>query len=203
MSSVIDHTPDGVTWISPSKWKVWGGVPIDPTSMSKKQFAQKICPSGDTILGLREVFYEHNTFADVNNPTKAEVDEWHRISIQHLRALVGNTNPIEKDHCLFARALWGQQRRFTAMWDDAYPLGTCVGSSNAHCGASFLPNAADQAPYLPPGHPKCGKPAGSEGISNAPKSDIPWSIKWVRAFCGFLNSEGFNGGHVGPFFRRT
>lgn len=102
---------------------------------------------------------------------------------------------------MFARALWGQQRKFTTMWDAAYPSGTCT-ASNPHCGASFVPSPADQAPYLPPGHPPCGTPGGAEGVTSAPKSNIPWAIKWSRAFCQFLGSEGFWGGHVGPFFHR-
>lgn len=103
---------------------------------------------------------------------------------------------------MFARALWGQQRKFTTMWDTKYPSGNCQGSSNSHCGATFVPDAADQAPYLPEGHPPCGTPGGAEGVCPCPKSNIPWSIKWSRALCSFLGSEGFWGGHVGPFFHR-
>ena len=44
--------------------------------------------------------------------------------------------------------------------------------------------------------------AGAEGVTSAPKSDIPWSIKWSRAFCQYLGSEGYWGGQVGPFFHR-
>lgn len=36
----------------------------------------------------------------------------------------------------------------------------------------------------------------------APKSNIPWSIKWSRALCNTLLAEGFWGGHVGPWFHR-
>jgi hypothetical protein len=30
-------------------------------------------------------------------------------------------------------------------------------------------------------------PSGAEGVFPAPKSNIPWSIKWVRAFSAALN----------------
>jgi len=198
LPKVTDHSPDGVGWLKPSAWVEWDGVVIDPSQYTRKALANKICPAnGNTVLGLREVFYANNPFADVNNPTKAEVDEWHRISIEHIRNLFGITTSIEKDHCLFARALWGDERKFTRKWDSKYPDNTCVGSTNGHCGASFIPSPEDQAEYLPEGHPPCRRTAGSEGVSPAAKSDIPWSIKWVRVFCNILKSEGFNGGHMG------
>eukprot|EP00992_Anisonema_acinus_P013313 TRINITY_DN8674_c0_g1_i2.p1 TRINITY_DN8674_c0_g1~~TRINITY_DN8674_c0_g1_i2.p1 ORF type:complete len:700 (+),score=149.73 TRINITY_DN8674_c0_g1_i2:56-2101(+) len=204
-----DHSPDGIWWLN--EWATWDGIPFNPREMSHSDFKNAICPKGDVLRGIREVFYAHNPFADVANPTKAEVDEWHRISINHLRALVNLTGPyweVEKDTCMFARALWGQQRRFTTMWDTDYTgttgsaYGPCQGSGNSHCGATFVPNAADQAPYLPQDHAACGTPGGAEGVSGAPKSNIPWSVKWVRAICQYIGAETFWGGHVGPFFRR-
>jgi len=109
---------------------------------------------------------------------------------------------------MFARALWGNQRKHTTAWDTKYPgkfdsaAGPCVGGSNSHCGASFVPDANDQAPYLPDGHAACGTGNGAEGIFGGPKSNIPWSIKWSRGLCNTLHAEGFWGGHVGPFFHR-
>lgn len=213
VSSITGHDPDSIGWINASDWEAskWDGTVYDPTTMTKAEFAAAICPGGDRIRGIREVFYEHNPFADNKNPTKAEVDEWHRIAINHVRALVGYTSEdrkVKKDHCMFARALWGQERKFTTMWDAKYPgtfdsaYGPCVGGSNAHCGATFIPDAEDQAAYLPTGHAPCTTTAGAEGVTSAPKSNIPWSIKWSRAFCQYLGSEGFWGGHVGPFFHR-
>lgn len=207
------HDPDGVGWISPEDWAAaeWDGTIYNPSQMSPEDFAAAICPSVDRVRGIREVFYQHNPFADVNNPTKAEVDEWHRIAINHVRALIGYTSDdrqVKKDHCMFARALWGDERKFTTMWDDEYPgtvgsaAGPCQGSSNAHCGATFIPDLEDQAPYLPDGHPGCSAQAGSEGVFSGPKSNIPWSIKWSRGLCNTLLAEGFWGGHVGPWFHR-
>lgn len=207
------HDPDGIGWISAEKWEEakWDGTIYDPTKMSQSEFYKALFPYPDVVRGLREVFYAHNPFADVKNPTKAEVDEWHRISINHIRALVGYTSEdrlVKKDRCMFARALWGDERKFTTLWDSEYPgdegsaAGPCQNSSNAHCGATFIPNEEDQAPYLPDGFVSCTTTAGAEGISSAPKSNIPWSIKWVRAFGGFLASEGFWGGHTGPWFHR-
>lgn len=174
----------------------------DPTSMSHEDFTRAICPSRDTVRGLREVFYENNPFSDPMHPTKGEVDHWHALALTHLRKLVGVDLPAEPNHCLHARALWGQERMLSKKWDRDYPDDTCVRSTNAHCGHSFLPSAEDQAPYLPQGHPTCGLTEGSEGVSGVAKVDIPMSIKWIRIFCSFLQQEGYDGGHVGPFWRR-
>jgi hypothetical protein len=209
----LSHDPDGVGWLTPASWSAaqWSGEIYNPSKMTKDAFAAAICPSGDQIRGIREVFYQHKPFADVKNPSKAEVDEWHRIAINHVRALVGYTSEdrqAKKDQCMFARAQWGDERKFTTLWDAKYPgtvgsaFGPCQGSTNAHCGASFVPDPADQAPYLPAGHPGCGTSQGAEGVFSASKSNIPWSIKWSRAFCSTVKAEGFWGGHTGPWFHR-
>ena len=218
VSSITAHDPNNVGWIS--NWPTWDGTIYDPSVLTRAELSAAICPSPDTIRGIREVFYQHNPFADNAHPTKAEVDEWHRIAINHVRALVGYTSAdrqVSKDHCMFARALWGQQRKFSTMWDSKYPpstpgvygtaTGPCINaqgesSSNSHCGANFVPDATDQAAYLPAGHAACTTGPGSEGIFSSPKSNIPWSIKWSRSVCGTLGSEGFWGGHTGPFFHR-
>ena len=181
---VIDHTPDGVLWLTSNDWVQWDGTTTyDPTTMSHQDFASTICPSSDTILGLREVFYQTNPFADPHFPTKAEVDLWHSVALTHLRQLVGIDLPAVRDHCMFARALWGQERKLSTKWDEEYPEGKCEAGSDLHCGHSFLPSAEDQVSYLPEGHPACGLGGGAEGISSAAKVNIPWSIKWVRVFC--------------------
>jgi hypothetical protein len=207
------HDPDGVSWIKPADWVAaeWDGTIYNPSKMSPQAFAKALCPSVDRVRGIREVFYKAKPFADNANPTKAEVDEWHRIAINHVRALVGYTSEdrkVKKDHCMFARALWGDERKFTTLWDAKYPgvngsaAGPCQGSDNGHCGATFLPSPEEQAPYLPEGHPSCTTQAGSEGVFSGPKSNIPWSIKWSRGFCNTLMAEGYWGGHVGPWFHR-
>ena len=163
--------------------------------MPPADFVAAICPSVDRIRGIREVFYAHSPFADNVNPTKAEIDNWHRIAINHVRALIGYTGEdrqASNDHCMSARALWGDQRKFTTQWDVQYPgnfnsaYGPCIDEDgnrggNAHCGASFLPDLADQLPYLPDGHPGCGAVQGAEGMLGA-KADIPWSVALAFAF---------------------
>jgi len=218
LPSITGHDPNGVGWIQASAWEAarWDGVPYDPSQMSKFELESAICPGGgDTIRGIREVFYQHNPFADNTNPTKAEVDEWHRIAINHVRALVGYTQPerqVQKDHCMFARSLWAQQRQWTRQWDEEYPgqddtaYGPCPGQDgaqlNAHCGASFIPSA-EQGEFLPESHPTCPPCQGcTEGQFSGAKADIPWSIKWSRVICDLLGGEGFWGAHTGPFFHR-
>jgi len=139
------------------------------------------------------------------NPTKAEVDYWHSVVINHVRALVNYTEPeyiMTPDKCLHIRALWADERRFTSKWDTKYPNGTCVGSSNPHCGASFIPSVEDQQEYLPDEIASCARRAGSEGIFGNGAS-VPWSIRWARPFCTTLAQEGFWGGHTGPWFHRS
>lgn len=199
-----DHSPDGIGWISRDDWVEWDGTLYDPSEYSRSEFAKLIC-TGSTVRGLREVFYNHNPFSDIENPTKAEVDNWHAIAVNHVRAMVNYTGEeytIKPDKCLHIRALWSDERFFTDMWDEDYPDGTCAGTTNPHCGASFVPNVEDQQPYLPDGIDRCVKYAGSEGMFNAAKSNIPWSIKWARPFCATLGGEGFWGGHTGPWFHR-
>jgi len=200
-----DHTPDGVGWIDQEEWIKWDGTVYDPTKYTKQEFKNLICIGG-TVRGMHELFYDNNPFANIANPTKAEVDNWHAIVLNHVRAMVGYTEPeytIIPDKCLHLRALWSDQRAHTRMWDtEAYP-GTCEGSSAPHCGAGFIPSNEDQQAYLPEGIESCGARPGSEGLFNAAKSSIPWSIKWIRPFCATLGSEGFWGGHTGPWFHRS
>eukprot|EP00964_Phaeocystis_antarctica_P008671 scaffold4693_cov73-Phaeocystis_antarctica.AAC.1 len=156
-SYITAHDPDSIGWISAEAWAdaEWDGTTYNASQMSKNDFVAALCPSVDRLRGIREVFYATNPFADNENPTKAEVDEWHRVAINHARALIGYTSEdrqVKKDHCMFARALWGAERRFSTTWDAKYPgvfdsaAGPCFGGTNGHCGASFLPDANDQAP---------------------------------------------------------
>jgi len=79
VSSVNDHTPDGVEW---AQYTEWDEVPRSFESFSneqdqKKAFFDWICPSS-IPRGIREVYYLDPVFTDPLNPTKAEVDHWHR-----------------------------------------------------------------------------------------------------------------------------
>jgi len=200
-----DHSPDGISWIDRSDWKPWNGTVFDPTKYSRRDLVAEICP-GNTVRGLYELFETHKPFADNVNPTKAEVDKWHTISVNHVRAMVGYTEKeyiIEPDKCLHLRALWCHEKWKTDIWDnDKYPE-RCAESTNPHCGAGFIPDKEDQQLYLPDGIEVCPKKAGSEGLFSAAKSNIPWSIKWARPFCSTLGGEGFWGGHTGPWFHRS
>jgi hypothetical protein len=79
VSSVTDHTPDGVLW-AVNGYTKWDGVPktfVDDFSSNKQDFHEWICP-GAIPRGIREVYYMDPVFTDPKNPTKAEVDHWHR-----------------------------------------------------------------------------------------------------------------------------
>jgi hypothetical protein len=209
VSSVDSQDPDGIMWLGGSAgWTnaVWDGVPKNPCTMTKAQLCAYAFPSSNTMRGLREKFYEINPFSDVTNPTAAEIDRWNVEVIRHFRSLFGITTPIEADRCLYLRAQWATERKHSTYWDAAYPgtfnsaYGPCVGGSNAHCGSTFIPSEADQAPYLD-GLPVCGSTAGAEGVFGT-NANIPWSIKLARIMASVICTEGMTG-HAGPFFGRT
>jgi len=200
-----DHSPDGVHWIDRNEWLPWDGNVISPLDYSKSELKNMICP-GSTVRGLYELFDETQPFADVVNPTKAEVDYWHATAVNHVRAMVGYTEEqyiIKPDKCLHLRALWSDEKFRTRKWDTADYPERCEFSTNPHCGEGFMPSVADQQEYLPEGITSCPKKAGSAGLFSAAKSNIPWSIKWIRPFCATLGGEGFWGGHTGPWFHRS
>jgi len=207
-SRVTAHDPDSIGSIH--EWSTWDGHTIDPTHMSKDAFYNAICPHDNTLLGIRALFKQNRPFHDNTNPTKAEVDEWHRHVINHLRKLVGytsNDRKVKNDHCMAAQSLWANERRHTTKWDSKYPgqfdsaAGPCVHGHNAHCGASFLPDAGDQRPYLPQGQSTCSGGGGAEGVFGLWAAE-PWSIALSTVMCQSIQTEGFWGGHNGPFFHR-
>jgi len=205
-AALKDHSPNGIDWLNADDWEEWDGQVIDPTQYSKNDFYKMICPTPDKVRGIKTLFYKHNPFADLKHPTKAEVDHWHALALNHVRAMVGYTDDefqMRPDKCLHIRATWASERSQTRMWDKAYPDGTCV-PNYAHCGATFIPSVSDQQPYLTqsPEIQSCARTSGSEGIFSAAKSNIPWSIKWSRPLCSTLQLEGFWGGHTGPWFHR-
>lgn len=206
---VSGHDPASIGWIGSSEWEEarWDGTTYRPNEMSRDDFLEAICPQQYIVRGLREVFEELAPFSDNAKPTKAEVDEWHLRFLRHVRELVGYADrTTTKDHCTFAGAQWGNERKQTDMWNAADPVGTCDGNSGAHCGFGWMPTAAEpnqgeQAEYLPSNAQQCTWGGGSEGIFGV-RAEDPWSIRVARAFCGTLRSEGFWGGHMGPFWRR-
>merc|ERR1719296_721550 len=179
--SITAHDPDSIGWIR--SWPKWDGRVVNPTQMSGDAFWRKLCGNGDTILGIRELFYQVRPFRDNKNPTKAEVDEWHRHGINHLRKLVGyNTSDrmVKPDTCMFARAQWGEERKHSTKWDSKYrsngqgSYGPCGSNSGAHCGSTFVPDARDQQAYLPRGHPACTAGGGApRACSPVPSLTFP------------------------------
>jgi hypothetical protein len=77
---------------------------------------------------------------------------------------------------------------------------TILYSLNTHCGASFLPNPANQAHYLSANMGPCSAGGGMKGVSNI-KTDIPWAIFLGRIIGQYLATDGI-GGHTGPFVGR-
>lgn len=222
----VGHDPDGMLWITADQWKEaeWDGTPYNPELMTMKELMTTICPNypTPTVRGVRELFYKHNPFADNVHPTKAEVDNWHYILLNHLRALFGIEDRIEPDHCCFITATWGTEREKTTKWDQNYPSsakpadysstecwGPCnhpatdSGGCNGHCGGDFFPSDEDQAQYLPDGLSSCGEDSWSAECMFGIPVTYPWSVRMLNSFCDVIETEGWWGGHMGPFWRRS
>lgn len=210
------HDPDGIPWINRSAWIEWDGIPINPCTSTTKQLMAFIFPKPGgvhTMRGLRELFYQKNPFADNSNPTVREIEDWNIEVIRHFRRLLGfnqTTHPVFNDKCTYNRAAWAEERARSNHWTTKYPSGNLDGgsgpctipfSSNAHCGAAFIPDDVDQIPYKCPADMNTCVGGGAEGVQNI-NTDIPWSIKMGRIIGTFLNSDGI-GAHTGPFIGRT
>jgi hypothetical protein len=209
--SGLRHDPDGIYWIAPSLWVAaqWDGVTVwDPATLTVAQVSAGIFPTVNTMRGLRELFYEKNPFADVQNPTVAEIDNWNIEVLRHFRRLLGRfeSDPVYNDKALYYQAHWAVERRTSTVWDSRYPAdpskpgtwGPCGGSSNPHCGASFVPDCVDQIPYFASSSEPCVTDTSfAEGIFSV-NTNLPWSIKFARTIAITLLSDGL-GGHTAPF----
>ena len=114
VSSVIDHSPDGVKWAV--NWPKWDGKIINLKGLTGKQVQSAICENG-IVRGTRELYYE-KPFADPKVPTMAEINDLHIRTIQHIRKMVGIDKivPISFDRCLCSIALWSAQLHSTSIW---------------------------------------------------------------------------------------
>ena len=201
----------------------WDGVTLyNPQRVGQDGFSSGICLGAEKIRGLKQLYdaKKEQLFPDPINVTKAQMDEWHRLFINHLRVLtglleydenynyVGNTiYEVKNDVCVYARTLWSQERHRTTIWNSRYPEGRCLDDDgnvldpNPHCGASFIPSYDDQKPYLPVGHRQCGGgDGGSEGVTQT-LSGLVWPLKIKRAVCSYMPSNTWDP-HAGPFFFR-
>jgi len=221
--NVRDQTPNGFLEVPPNIWDAarWDGNPFPITlSTPKEDICNFLRPSGNApgsrwaIRGLRERFYEVNPFADVKNPTVAEIDNWNIEVIRHFRKLLGVNIPVSADASLYLQCRWSDERKFTDKYNTKYPSGTCFGNPaetrNDHCGFIFVPDAGDRAPYIQASPylgdttkypelgrsdwPSAGKAEGISGIF----SNTPWSLKLSDIIARYICTEGLTG-HPGPF----
>lgn len=196
-----NHGPTNTRLNSPT-WPTWNGTPINPCVSTPTQIRDFVWPSSNVfqMRGLKEVWDADVPFSDLNNPTVEEIEDWHVVVIGHYRDLIGSTVPISKSRSAYLRAQWSEETKQTRFWDAQWG-STCEGSSNVHCGASFLPNCPSQEPYLRQGEP-CVAPGGSsaEGMFGG-SLDMPWMVKLSHILRGIVGTEGITG-HGGPFAGR-
>lgn len=208
--SVTSHAPAGIGWITSAQWAAatWDGTPYDVTGKTKAQICNWVFPTSNTMRGLRQLYEAEPPFANPVLPTASEIDLWNVKVVNHFRALFG-ISPIQPSLRLYAEAQWSTERRWTNKWNSyagngTLPYGPCP-NSNPHCGATFLPTAADQlgnTQYF--GDALLPRTTVRESTNEAlggVNTNIPWSIKLARALSVFLCYEGLVG-HTGPFLRR-
>lgn len=202
-----NHGPTSFNTPEQLALSTWDGIPFNPCGKTNQEIHDFVFPQGRyTMRGLEDV-YNENPFNDPANPTIHEIEAWNIRVIQHFRDLLGYDHPVLNDHNMFMRAQWGQERKHSTYWNVKYPgtvdsaYGPCIGGTNAHCGATFLPNSTDQIPYKPnPTYPTVGLQSGSEGIFGI-NLNVPWYSRFSKIIGDILFAEGLNG-HMGPFLRR-
>lgn len=203
------HHPRSVWWVNWDEKKYqWDGTIFNPETTNR--FADEICPHVDVIRGIEAVFDKTQPFADINNPTTAEIDNWHRIAINHVRALVGYTEEdrqIKNDVCISAGAVWQNELQYGERSEEWKTDKCAETNSSQHCGFKYVASEEIAKLYLTHAPDTvCNRTRDvgqAEGIFPSPKMDIPWSVKFSRGFCNNLKSEGFWGGHTGPWFHRS
>jgi hypothetical protein len=210
--AVPRHDIAGVTWVTPAMWKEaeWDGIPYDKCNMTREQLCKSIFPNVNTMRGLEALYNEKMPFLDPFRPTVGEIETWNLEVIRHLRKLLGITHPVDHSQTLYLKAQWASERKHTVYWDTKYPgvfdsaYGRCVGGRNAHCGATFVPDAEDQEIYLKESNKNLpvvlAGGGGAEGIA-AVATKLPWVIKLSRIIGMYLCAEGLTG-HTGPFVSR-
>ena len=225
VSRTVNADEGPPSWITQTQWDsmYWDGVPIsDPYGKTPAQLCTWMF-NGRAMKGLRQKYESYRPFCDPTNPTVAEIDNWHLEVIKHFRALLGVTTTIELDPRLFLEANWAEERKnggslynsvnYPGTFDSAY--GPCIlrphlgdtisqNGTNMHCGATFIPNLTDQAPYYtqyPDLTPTMIQSSRAEGVG-AQNTNLPWMLKFVGQIQNWLCSEGLVG-HTGPFVTRT
>jgi hypothetical protein len=191
---IYGNTPplswDGTSWD--------GSSPPDFCSLTISQLCSWAFPSAGHMRGLRELYLSTQPFANELLPTVYEIEQWNLKVINHLRALFGLTAFATLSKKQFLRAQWANERRYTTVWDSAYPTGTCVGSTDPHCGFTFQPSCADQVPYLDGAECVPVETNYVEGVIWVP-TWMPWATKMAYILENVICNEGRES-HGGPFF---
>lgn len=206
---VPGQDPNSIQYIPKIDWDIawWNKVPIVAQNLTPEEMAAFLFPSPDTMRGLNQYFYEINPFADYTAPTVAEIDYWNIHVIKHLRNIFGNNNPIEPDHCLFLRAQWGLERKWSSFWDEGYGY-TGLGSDEGpcwlfgelfpdapNCGENFIPDHALDQDIYGLGVICTNEPAITTHATIPP--EIPWSIKLSKIIYGHVQEYIASGGSDG------
>lgn len=203
-----DHSPDGAG-VTPTNYQdtFWDGTPYNPCGKTRFElcswlFPYRSVPGGPVYLmrGLTQLYNDKQPFADPLHPTPAEIDKWNHEILLLFRRLFGITTPLTQNKCLFLRAQWASEKKWTTYWDQPKYLSqfpSCVGNPDPHCGYLFVPDDTDQAPYLN-GDPPCPSLSHAEGIGTSFKGQ-----SWFTILAGFISSYVCNDGITGHTYQLT
>lgn len=161
LNSYADHSLASA--LNGGQWHDWDGVTKFPlffpstyteeqAIQHRKDWYEYVFPETTTtgnysIRGLRELYEWFQPFADPSAPTVVEFERFSNLVLNHFRYISG-LDPAYPNKDLYAQVTWSEERKKTSYWDTIDPgvfdsaYGRCIGGTNIHCGATFVPPEA-------------------------------------------------------------
>lgn len=199
VNHLIENT--GLDWSNND----WDGIPIETDGLTNSELHDVLFDGKNkTMKGLKQLFDKLQPFSDKGNgdftPSVIEMEEWFREVIIHFRRLLGIENiPLEGNSQNFLRTRFGDEKKYTDIWDSYGDICPVDPSDDAHCGWNFLPSEADQQPYLQantPEIPSVNATWSSEGINEV--FPMAWSVLPGYVIGKYVLQDGLLA-HVRPF----
>jgi hypothetical protein len=197
-----DHSPATVPDSYESSKAIWDGTKVDISNMSREEELNALCPTGDVLKGIEELYEKTKPFKDTANPTMAEVDAWNVAVVLHFRSMlnIAEVPPFKLNKCHSGQALISQEYVLTDKYGDHSKI--CQGV--AHCGYTFSLSQVSpeqKKQYYPSG--SCADNLSAwEGIMWSPP-DLNWVWRIPRSICGTISYEGVKGGHTSLYIQHT
>jgi hypothetical protein len=221
---------DGSRMPTEEEWvkSKWDGVPFlngkwrerQITPAFLKEVLDFLAPAGRPMIrGMHDLYYNSDPvpFLDKYNPTTIEIDAWNIRSINHVRALLGETVKVQPDARLYLETKWANEMSGGTKWHAKY--GDQCGDKGGHCGADFQPDSADRLaemscppynldfvkyPELKDYHIFTASQPKNHGTNDSPvgtDARVPWSLRMATVMVNQIVKEGYVG-HPGPFLTK-